>query len=73
MNNENIEEIMKKLGTENVPDDIKKIARETSDNFSKELARSKQPKQHYLSEFLMKSKLTKLATAAAIIMSFMPI
>ncbi len=69
MNNEKIENVLKKLGAENVHDDIKKIARETSDNFSKELAHSKHHKQYYLLEYIMKNKLTKLAVAAAIIIS----
>ena len=67
MKNENIEDILKEIGTENVPEDIQKIAKETSNKFSKELAHSKHHKRYYLLEFLMKSKLTKLAAAAAII------
>ncbi|MBN2589644.1 MAG: outer membrane lipoprotein carrier protein LolA [Sedimentisphaerales bacterium] len=69
MKNENIKDILKNLGNENVPEDIQKIAKETSDNFSKELAHSKHHEQHYILEFLMKSKITKIATAAAIIIA----
>ncbi|MBN1974053.1 MAG: hypothetical protein JW787_10475 [Sedimentisphaerales bacterium] len=71
MNNENIEEILKNIGAEKVPDDIRKIAKETSDNFSKVkvFVQSKPSKQHFLLEYIMKNKLTKLATAAAIIIA----
>ena len=69
MNNEKIENILKKLGSEKVPEDIQKIAKETSDNFYKKLNESKQPKQPYFWEYIMKSKLTKLAAAAAIIIA----
>ena len=69
MNNEKIEKILKNIGTEKVPDYIKRIARETSDDFSKKLSLSQKSKRYILLEFIMKSKLTKLAAAAVIIIS----
>ena len=64
MDRENIEEILNKLGTEDVPPEARQIAREMSEDFSKTL---KQPKRHIFLEYIMKSKITKLAAAAAII------
>jgi prepilin-type processing-associated H-X9-DG protein len=69
MNNEKIENILKNLGTEKVPEDIQQIAKEASDNFSKQLSLSQKHKQQSLLELIMKSNLTKLAAAAAIILA----
>jgi len=67
MNRENIEEILKRLGSEDVPADVHKIAEETSRDFSKTLMQTRQPRYYVLWENIMKSKITKLAAAAAII------
>ncbi len=40
MKNENIEEILKSIGSEGVPADVHKIAEETSNNFSRSLMQS---------------------------------
>ena len=69
MNNENIKEILKNIGTGEIPADVHKIAQETSNNFSSSLKQAKQPKQHILLEQIMKSRMTKLAAAAAIIVA----
>jgi hypothetical protein len=69
MNNEKIEDILKDMGSEKVPGDIQQIAKETSDNFMKELTKSKNSKTHLLLEYIMNSKLTKLAAAAVIIIA----
>ncbi len=62
MNRENIEEILKKLGSEDVPADMQAIAEEASEQFSKTLTPSR---QHIWSN-VMRSPITKLAAAAAI-------
>jgi hypothetical protein len=67
MDRENIEEILKRLGSEDVPADVHKIAEETSREFSKTLA---QPRHYILWEYIMKSPITKLAVAAAVIIAF---
>ena len=69
MNNENIEEILKNIGTEEIPADVHKIAQETSNNFSSSLKQTRQPKQYILLEHIMKSRITKLAAAAVIIIA----
>jgi len=67
MNNENIKEILKSIGAEQVPADIQKLAQETSNNISKSLTLERQPRQHILLEYIMRSKLPKLAAAAMIV------
>ena len=64
MHGENIEEILKKLGREDVPVNVHKITEEASENFSKTLTPSR---QHILWSDIMKSRITKLAAAAVII------
>jgi outer membrane lipoprotein-sorting protein len=71
MNNENIEEILKSIGVEDIPADVRKIAQETSNNFSSSLKQTKQPKRHILLEQIMKSRMTKLAAAAVIIIAIL--
>ncbi len=66
MNNENIKEILNKLGAEGVSADVYKIAEQTSANFSKTLSQSGQP---ILWEHIMKSRIIKIAAAAMIIIS----
>lgn len=69
MNKDNIEEILKKLGTEDIPTDVLEIAKQTSRDFEKTLTQIKQPKLIILKEYLMKTKLTKLAAAAVIVIA----
>ncbi|MGD8500910.1 MAG: hypothetical protein PVJ86_09700, partial [Phycisphaerales bacterium] len=69
MNKDNIEEILKNIGTEAVPADVHKIAQETSNNFSKSLTQPKQPRQHILLEYIMRSRMPKLAAAAVIVIA----
>jgi outer membrane lipoprotein-sorting protein len=66
MNKEKIEEILKNIGAEEIPADVHKIAQETSNNFSSSLRQTKQPKRSILLEYIIKSKITKLAAAAMI-------
>ena len=65
MNKENIEEILKKMGSENVPADVQKIAEETARDFSETL--TKQPRHYVLWENIMRSRIIRLAAAAVII------
>ncbi|MHC4423962.1 MAG: hypothetical protein ACYSWR_04765, partial [Planctomycetota bacterium] len=67
MNDENIEEILNKLGTEDVPADVRKIAGETSEDFSKTLMQTREQKHYILGEHIMRSKITKFAAAAAVV------
>ena len=67
MNKESIEEILKNIGNEDVPGDVHKIAEEASRDFSKSLIPQKQPKHFILQEHIMKSRIPKLAVAAAVI------
>ena len=64
MNRGNIEEILKKLGAEDVPANVHKIAEEESESFSRTLTPSR---RHILWSDIMKSRITKLAAAAVII------
>jgi outer membrane lipoprotein-sorting protein len=66
---DNIEEILERIGTEAVPDDVHKIAQDASNNFSRSLAQTKQPRQPILLEYIMKSRMSKLAAAAVIIIA----
>jgi outer membrane lipoprotein-sorting protein len=61
-----IEEILNKLGTEDVPADAQRIAREMSQDFGETLMK---PKRYILLEYIMKSRITKLAAAAVIIIA----
>jgi len=70
MNNENVEEILKSIGAEQVPADIEKLAQETSNNFSKSLTQEKpKPRRPILLEYIMRSRLPKLAAAAVIVIA----
>jgi hypothetical protein len=68
MERENIKKVLKKLGNEEMPADVRKIAEETSEQFSKTLIQSR---QHILWSDIMKSRITKLAAAAVIIIAVM--
>jgi len=69
MNEERIEEILKNIGSKNVPADVLKIAEDTSKDFGKTLMQTKQAKHNILWEYIMKSKIIKLAAAAVIIVA----
>jgi len=66
MNRENVEEILKKLGAEDVPADVHKIAEEASEDFNKTLTPSR---RHILWSDIMKSRITKLAAAAVMVIT----
>jgi outer membrane lipoprotein-sorting protein len=67
MNDKNIEEILKEVAAENIPADVHKIAQEVSRDFTKTLTQPGQPKHYVLGDYIMKSRLTKLAIAAAVV------
>jgi outer membrane lipoprotein-sorting protein len=67
MNDKNIEEILKEVAAENIPADVHKIAEDVSRDFTKTLTQRRQPKHYVLGDYIMKSRLTKLAVAAAVI------
>jgi len=69
MNEKNIEELLKEIGSKDVPADVQKIAEETARDFSETL--SNQPKHYVLWEYIMNSKMTKLAAAAVIVIAVM--
>ncbi len=69
MNNENIKEILKSIGADEVPADVRELAQETSNNFSKSLTLEQKPRQHILLEYIIRSKLPKLAAAAVIVIA----
>ena len=71
MNDKKIEEILKSIGSEKLPDDVRQIAEQTSKDFEKTLTRSKQPKIFFLGDYIMKTRFTKLAAAAVIIIAIL--
>jgi len=64
MKSEKIEEILKNIGNNDVPADVHKIAEDVSNDFSKTLT---QPGHIVLGDYIMKSRFTKIAVAAAAI------
>jgi outer membrane lipoprotein-sorting protein len=66
MYKDSIEDILKDIGSEDIPADVRRIAQEMSEDFSKTLV---QPRRHTLLESIMKSRMTKLAAAAAIVIA----
>jgi len=69
MNADNIEEILKTIGADDVPAEVHRIAQETSNNFSRSLERSTQPKQPIIWEYIMRSRIAKLAAAAVVVIA----
>jgi len=69
MNDERIEEILNVLANEEVPADVHQIAEQTSRDFSRTIMQPRQPRQHFVLELIMKSQITKLAAAAAIVIA----
>ncbi len=67
MNREKIEEILKNIGNIDVPADLHKIAEEVCRDFNKTLAQPSQSGRLILGDYIMKTRLTKLAIAAAVI------
>jgi outer membrane lipoprotein-sorting protein len=66
MKTENIEQILKRIGRQNVPADVRAMAEQTAETFSETLM---PPRQHILWRTIMKSRITKFAAAAVIIIA----
>jgi hypothetical protein len=64
----NIEEILKRIGSEEIPADVQQIAEQTSRDFTKTLAQPKPSGRLVVLEHLAKNQITKLAAAAVIIL-----
>ena len=73
MNDENIEDILNRLGSEDVPADVRKTAEEVSRDFGKTLMQTREQKHHILGEHIMKSKITKFAAAAAVVIAILAV
>jgi len=69
MNDDRLEEVLNSIGAEGIPAEAHKIAQETFNNFSESLKQSAQPQRTFLLEHIMRSKITKLAAAAVIIIA----
>ncbi|NQT03054.1 MAG: hypothetical protein HQ580_13580, partial [Planctomycetes bacterium] len=69
MEKNNIEDILKSMGAEDIPADVRQIAERTSMDFTKTLTQPRQPRHHVLLEYLAKSRITKLAAAAVIVVA----
>jgi outer membrane lipoprotein-sorting protein len=64
MKSEKIEEILKNIGNNDVPADVHEIAEDVVNDFSKTLS---QPRHIVLGDYIMRTRLTKIAVAAAVI------
>ena len=71
MEKNNIEDILKSIGTEDIPADVRQIAEQTSMDFTETLSQSRPPRHHVLFEYLAKSRITKLAAAAVIVVGIL--
>ena len=69
MEKNNIEDILKSIGAEDIPADVRQIAEQTSIDFTKTLEQPKLSGWHILFEYLAKSRITKLAAAAVIVVA----
>jgi len=69
MEKNNIEEILKSIGSEEIPADVRQIAEQTSMDFTKTLEESKLPERYGLLDYLAKNQITRLAAAAVIIVA----
>ena len=69
MNDDRLEEILNSIGAEEIPAEAHKIAQDASNNFNKFLRQPSQPAKPSLLELIMRSRTTKLAAAAVIIMA----
>lgn len=67
----NIEDILKSIGAEDIPADVRQIAEQASMDFTKTLTQSRTPGRHVLFEYLAKSRITKLAAAAVIVVGIL--
>jgi len=69
MQTENIKQILKTIGAQDVPPDVHTIAEKTSESFEKTLTQTRQQKHPLIGDHIMKSKITKFAAAAVIVIA----
>ena len=69
MNDDRLEEILNSIGAEEIPAEVRRIAQDASNNFNKFLRQPNQPAKPSLLELIMRSRTTKLAAAAVIIIA----
>ncbi len=69
MNDERLEEILNSIGAEEIPAEVRGIAQHASNNFSKFLRQPSQPAKPSLLELIMRSRTTKIAAAAVIVIA----
>jgi hypothetical protein len=63
----NIEEILKSIGSEEIPADVQQIAEQTSSYFTKTLAQPKPSGRLVVLEYLAKNQIIKMAAAAVLV------
>ncbi|MHC4154894.1 MAG: hypothetical protein ACYST6_08240, partial [Planctomycetota bacterium] len=66
---ENIEQILKSIGGAQVPHDVQEATEKTFESFEKTLTQTTQRKHPVIGEHIMKSKITKFAAAAVIVIA----
>jgi outer membrane lipoprotein-sorting protein len=69
MNDDRLEEILNSIGAEEIPAEVRGIAQDASNNFSKFLRQPSQPAKPSLLELIMRSRTTKIAAAAVIVIA----
>ncbi len=69
MNDDKLEQILNSIGAEEIPAEAHRIAQDASNNFSKSLRQPSQPAKPSLLELIMRSRTTKLAAAAVIVIA----
>jgi outer membrane lipoprotein-sorting protein len=69
MNDDRLDEILNSIGAEEIPAEVRGIAQDASNNFNKFLRQPRQPAKPSLLELIMRSRTTKIAAAAAIVIA----
>jgi hypothetical protein len=65
----NIEDILKNIGSEEIPADVRRIAERTSTDFTKNLTHTESKARPVVLQYLQRSRITKLTAAAVIIVA----
>jgi len=68
---ENIEQLLKSIGSAEVPDDVHEATEKTFESFGKTLVQTREQKHHILGDHIMKSKIRKFAAAAVIVIAIL--
>ena len=69
MHKEDVEQILTRIGSQDVPPDVRKIAEKTFESFGNTLMQPREQKHPIIGEHIMKSKITKFAAAAVIVIA----